>query len=680
MMKEVFDEEEVNTLCGKTPTSWPKDPKKAPGLIDFFACKGINDNYLRVEDSDDMCSDHTMVILNINQNSVFKTKVSTLYNHTTNWDVFRYELDSNLNITLPLKKAQDVDSALKHLNEKIIYALQEATVEQSYQLKPKLVSLEIKKLIKLKRKARRVRATTRLQTDRSYLQIITKKLKKALREERDNNFKEFTSKLTPFPDTNYSLYKITKSIKRSHLPMLPLSASSGWAKTPLQKSNALGTHFSKTFKPHDDLPPEVEISDFLDAPLPVDLLIKPTSPTELKYFIMKLPSNKSPGLDRITNKILKELTNKSRAFLASLFNSMFRLNYFPEIWKLAIIHPVHKDNKPRNLPESYRPISLLPVLSKLFEKVLLKRILFENPSFEPPPPHRFKHSTIEQIHRVIDKITQTLEEKKYCATVFLDVKSAFDRLWHIGLLYKIKKLIPKFYLILNSYLCDRKFMVRQDGQLSTIFDIKAGVPQGSILGPTLFTLYASDIPTTDETVIATYADDTNYIATDKDPRVVSENLQEALNALEVWGNKWKVKFGPEKSIHTIFTLNKETCPFVTMENKKVPMKPYSKLLGLTLDAKLNWRKHILNKRAQLDYLFYKFHWLLGKHSKLSVESKLLVYKTIIQPVWSYGCQLWYTAPKSTIKMIQVAPNKFLHLILGCHIYCYVDIMHKTLQP
>jgi hypothetical protein len=128
---------------------------------------------------------------------------------------------------------------------------------------------------------------------------------------------------------------------------------------------------------------------------------------------------------------------------------MLRLSYFPILWKYSTIILILKPNKAPNCPSSYRPISLFPILSKIFEKLLLKRILpiVTDANILPNSQFGFRNSnsTVHQVHRVVDKISYALEEKLYCTGTFLDVSQAFDRVWHAGLLYKLKYLLPSHY-------------------------------------------------------------------------------------------------------------------------------------------------------------------------------------------------------------------------------------------
>jgi hypothetical protein len=203
--------------------------------------------------------------------------------------------------------------------------------------------------------------------------------------------------------------------------------------------------------------------------------------------------------------MLKHLPNKTIILLALIYNSMLRLSYFPLTWKFSIVILVHKTHKPKHLISSYRSISLLPTLGKIFEKIILKRIIIKiikRPIIKSKNiishlqfGFRTNYSTIHQIHRLTDKIGIFFENKKYCPGVFLNLTQVFDR--YDGLLYKLKKFLPTlYYLLIRSYLLNRTFSIRQGTSTSPYFSILAGVPQGSDLSSDLFNIYTSDFPIT----------------------------------------------------------------------------------------------------------------------------------------------------------------------------------------
>ena len=238
----------------------------------------------------------------------------------------------------------------------------------------------------------------------------------------------------------------------------------------------------------------------------------------IKY---KVKQKKAPGEDGITGEILKQLPSKAIAKLAEIFNFMVKIGYPPAVWKTAEVIVMPKSGKPLEKVSSYRPISLLSTLSKLFERTYLKRLIPLLEDRKIIPSHQFgfraSHSTIEQVHRVVALIEKTLEKKEFCSTVFLDVAQAFDKVWHLGLLYKIRTLLPyNHFNLIKSYLQQRKFRVRFNNSYSSYRVIRAGVPQGSVLGPFLYNIFTSDIPKPKKGFIGTFADDTALAERDKD--------------------------------------------------------------------------------------------------------------------------------------------------------------------
>lgn len=273
---------------------------------------------------------------------------------------------------------------------------------------------------------------------------------------------------------------------------------------------------------------------------------------------------------------------------------MLRLGHYPSQWKVAQFILIPKQGKHPTDVGSYRPISLLPIISKVFEKLFLQSLkpLLEEKKLIPEHQFGFRaqHSTMEQAHRVVTKIRHDLE-RRYCSVAFIDISLAFDKVWHPGLLYKIKGALPHtYYPILQSYLTHRLFFFAKYQDATTCLNsIVSGVPQGSILGPVLYLLYTSDLPKSVNTVLATYT-------SNKNPNVVSKNLQKHLNSIQNWLKAWLIKANPTKSVHVTFTLNKTTCPLGILNSDIIPQKQDAKYLGLDIDRRLTWRKYIWSKR------------------------------------------------------------------------------------
>ena len=166
-------------------------------------------------------------------------------------------------------------------------------------------------------------------------------------------------------------------------------------------------------------------------------------------------------------------------------------------------------------------------------------------------------------------------------------------------------------MFFQSYLSNRYFYVKINNEVSNIHQIEAGIPQGSVLGPVLYTLFTYDMPTRDDITVATYADDTAFISSQQSPTEASYILQLQLDNLQHWLTKWNIVVNTQKSNHITFTLCRANCPPVFLNGTAIPSKEEVKYLGLHLDRRLTWKRHINAKRKQLDIKFKQLYWLFG---------------------------------------------------------------------
>jgi hypothetical protein len=192
------------------------------------------------------------------------------------------------------------------------------------------------------------------------------------------------------------------------------------------------------------------------------------------------------------------------------------------------------------------------------------------------------------------------------------------------------------------YLTGRTFQVRYQEEYTKFYTIQSGVHQGNIFGPILYSIFTADLPETEQTLTATYADDTVILASYQNPTTASRKLQNHLNQFEKWLKRWRIKANENKSTHVTFTLKRENCPTVTMNGNQIPQGETARYLGIYLDRRLTWRTHTFAKRKQLRLKFQQMYWMKRK-SELPIENKVLMYKTMLKSIWTYGIPLWGTA-------------------------------------
>lgn len=267
----------------------------------------------------------------------------------------------------------------------------------------------------------------------------------------------------------------------------------------------------------------------------------------------------------INNRMLKNLPKKGLVYLVSIYNACLNLQYFPKSWKIAKVIPIQKPGNQFDNPNSYRPISLLSSISKLFEKVIKTKMDNHINTSNVIPLEQFGfrryHSTTHQVKRICNHITVNFANGLSTALVLLDVAKAFDSIWHSALIFKMitYEFPPYLIKIIKSYLEDRCFRVLVDNELSDSTEIPSGVPQGTVLGPILFNIYMSDFPSLAPCKYAAYADDVGIFYSHELGHEVVSNIQHALNKLVQYYDKWKMKLNYEKTQSIFFTRKRKNC-------------------------------------------------------------------------------------------------------------------------
>ncbi|KAG5883788.1 hypothetical protein JTB14_036665 [Gonioctena quinquepunctata] len=352
--------------------------------------------------------------------------------------------------------------------------------------------------------------------------------------------------------------------------------------------------------------------------------------------------NTAQGPDSINRKTMKQLPNTIYPILALLMNACLKFAYFPKAWKCANTVMIPKPGKDPTKLDSYRPISLINVPGKLFELILNSRIIehFEIENTIPPYQHGFRaeHSTQNALVGITTDITKHINTGQCTVAIFLDIQKAFDKVWHAGLIKKrINSNLPEHFIrLIISYIGNRRFRVKVGTALSDPpHTPQAGVPQGSILSPILFSLYVSDIPKTHE--IIQYADDTVLYVSVPNTTILNRRAQNMLHEFSNWCNIWRVRLNPNKTQTILFKHpNNSQKPSLksneinlTLSGERLELQDEVSYLGVTFTRTLNWQTNLNKTLIRVRQRASILRSLGGHFGRCHPQTLLHTYKTFV---------------------------------------------------
>ena len=263
----------------------------------------------------------------------------------------------------------------------------------------------------------------------------------------------------------------------------------------------------------------------------------------------------------------------------------------------------------------------------------------------------------------------------------MDTEKAFDKVWHPGLLSKLKPHIPDtYYRLTLSYLSQRTFSVGCGDAVSRSKAIRAGVPQGSVLGPFLYLLYVSDFPAPLGITVAQFADDVAALCSSHSCEEAGNNIQRFLDEVGPWCNKWRISMNSTKSSLVTFTyLRNVTVPPIRLNGIAIPNSDRVRYLGLILDSRLTWAHHIQSLVSRCRNRIHQLKPLMKDQSPLPLHTKLLLYTMLIRPIWQYACGIWGSAAKTHVQRIQTIQNRVLRLTTGAPWFVRNSALHADVN-
>ena len=403
----------------------------------------------------------------------------------------------------------------------------------------------------------------------------------------------------------------------------------------------IGPQLASSIKSNKDSPLQ-----YMNDSNPNTMFLHPVTHDEVKSIINNMNSS-SPGWDRISGKIIKATYQAFISPLTHVLNLSLSCGTFPDELKIAKVLPLFKSGDVFICP-NYRPISILPFFSKIFEKVIYKRLLsfIKNNDILYYLQFGFREgrSTGMALVNLVDKIVNSLDKEESALTIFLDFSKAFDTVDHSILFSKLEHYgIRGLALsLIKSYLTNRFQYVEVNGCESSKLPITCGVPQGSILGPLLFLLYVNDIANVSNIFMTTiFADDTNLFYSGTNIKDMIQTANTEMEKVVVWLQCNKLSLNINKSNYMLFT-NKHILMDmnVRIENQYIERVKSTKFLGIMIDDRLSWKDHIMIIKKKIS----RGIGIINKAKKVLNSNCLMdLYYSFIYPYLCYGIEVWGNA-------------------------------------
>ena len=562
----------------------------------------------------------------------------------------------------------DIDVFCQNITNKIMTLTEECIPHKVITVRPSeppwLNSIIKRKIRSRKRHYRKAKRTNN-QSDWRRFRTIRNEVTSLIRSSKKAYYNSLSTKLKSELSSR-DWWKTLKSFigLKSKPSIPPLVFKDSIIFDEYGKANLLNIYFKEQASIDDSFAPVPSL------PISSNSLHLPTfSPSDVEDILKTLQVNKASGPDGVSNRVLKELSHELSIPLCELFTRSLYSCQFPVSWKRANVCAIYKKDDP-SLPSNYRPVSLLSNISKVFERLIFKCVhnYLVDTRFFTPFQSGFtpNDSTTNQLLYIYDTFCKALDEGKEVRAVFFDISKAFDRVWHAGLLAKLKSagLSESFVAWFSGYLSNREQRVVIPGATSSWASITAGVPQGSILGPLLFLIYINDIVKQVDSHIRLFADDTSLFIKVDGISSTAETLNSDINKISLWAKSWLVSFNPSKTESVIFSRKSSNTdhPPLTMNEEIISEFSSHKHLGVILTKDCSWHSHIDSIKEKAWKRISVMRKLKFQLDRSSLEN---IYLSFIRPILEFSDVIWDNCSYGQKQELEKIQHEAARIVTGC---------------
>ena len=497
---------------------------------------------------------------------------------------------------------------------------------------------------------------------------IRNKVNSLVREDKQEYQTKLLKKMEENPKLLYKIVNDRTAIKPGVFPIL---TTHGMTETAQGTADALAKFYSEVFNPkqvvpHSSIPTTAAVETLGTVVI---------SPELVQKHLLRLNVRKSPGADGITPLIVKQCHQQLSQPLCDLFNHSLIEGKVAIEWKSGVISPIYKGGS-RSDATNYRPVTLLPVISKIMERMVTERIVahLETNNLLSVAQHGFrKHrSCMTNLITTLDDWTKVVDGGGCIHACYLDISKAFDRVDHYILLEKLQKhgITKDLHTWMGDYLTDRHARVRVDGVMSKKIDATSGVPQGSVLGPVLFLIYMNDLPQLRTCKMVLFADDIK-IWTQIRSREDCLLLQRDLSALQDWSEENKLPFNFRKC--TMLQLGSKFEFTYHLGSQDLAWNTSEKDLGIWICGNLKSSMHCGVVYKSVCMTLGILRRIFGHFTQSSIPRILNIY---LRPKMEYAIEAWAPWLRKDIALFDRIYHRATKLVVGLRNAPYSERLRK----
>ena len=626
---------------------------------------------------DDCCgSDHFPIILRATESDNELKHQRWKFKHA-DWNTFMALSALHLN-----KNSFESENPIPDFSNTLLEIAEKTIPKSSISSKPRKpwFDEECKQAIKSRKKAEKSFRRTLTQSNLSSFRIFRAKARRTIKLKKKHSWKQFVSSInhrTPMTKVWNMINRIKGRANSSTVKHLNVNNEIVTEKADIANTlaeqlafNSSSEKCSENFLKHKRIAEKKKIN-FKSANN--EYYNRNFSEDELKSSLGRAHDT-AEGPDKIHYQLLKHLPTESAVLLLDIFNNIWQSGNFPDCWREATVIPLPKPGKDHSDPNNYRPISLTSCVCKTFERMINERLVWylENNNIltDIQCGFRKRKSTLDHLVRLESFIRDAFLNKQEVVSIFFDLEKAYDTTWKYGILKDLHEagLRGCMPLFISKFLENRNFKVRVGSTLSDSFEQEMGVPKGSILSVTLFSLKINSLAKvlSKDVEGSLYVDDFLMSYRAKNTKSCERQLQGCLRKIEEWCIENGFQFSPNKTVCVHFH-NKRSIlpePDLFLNGNRIKVVGETKFLGVIFDQKLSFIPHMKYLKSRclkaLDIIkvVANQEWGADKYVLLNL------YRSLIRSKLDYGCIVYGSARPSYLKMLNTIHHQGLRLALG----------------